>query len=480
MIQFIKGGSPLLVKKEENFMNNKFEKKGVALLVAMFLMIFVLVACGGDDTDGTEDNIATTDEATEDSGAAGEEIVLYFAHWNDQIQQRFYEVVELPENVRVEWVWHPNENNVYQEELMRLLPAGEIDLFVLEADHMMNFINEPYVLDIADAGITNDEIAYMYEYTLEIATSNDGAIRALAWEANPGLFVYRRSFAEEVLGVSEPEDVQPLLDNWDAFRDVAEQMNAAGYHMLSGFDDAYRVFSNNVAAPWVNENDEIIIDDNIWNWVDQTADFTANGFNNMGALWSDEWTLGKGSEGTVFGYFHAPWGINFVHRDRAMDDPDGPHEVGNGTFGDWAAVRGPEPFFWGGTWIVGYANTEHPELVGEIMRQMTIDQDNLETITNVFQDFVNNRAVAERIANSDFESAFLGGQNHIALLLDAADEISMAHVGPYDQTMTESFQDAFGDYFESIAAGGDFTREQALNNFFTTVTTLHPWLVRPE
>ena len=50
------------------------------------------------------------------------------------------------------------------------------------------------------------------------------------------------------------------------------------------------------------------------------------------------------------------------------------------------------------------------------------------------------------IANSDYSSAFLGGQNHIALFAEAAAKIDMSNAGPYDQGLNESFQNAFKDY----------------------------------
>ena len=45
--------------------------------------------------------------------------------------------------------------------------------------------------------------------------------------------------------------VQAQLSSWDKFNAVAEKASEKGYKMLSGYDDAYRVFSNNVSAPWV-------------------------------------------------------------------------------------------------------------------------------------------------------------------------------------------------------------------------------------
>ena len=38
------------------------------------------------------------------------------------------------------------------------------------------------------------------------------------------------------------------LSTWDKFNAVAEKAAAKGYKMLSGYDDSYRVFSNNVSS----------------------------------------------------------------------------------------------------------------------------------------------------------------------------------------------------------------------------------------
>ena len=79
-----------------------------------------------------------------------------------------------------------------------------------------------------------------------------------------------------------PADIRLHLQIWDKFDKVAEQAAAKGYKMLSGYDDSYRVFSNNVSAPWVDSNNKIVIDDNIMKWVDQTKKYTAkNGIRNM-------------------------------------------------------------------------------------------------------------------------------------------------------------------------------------------------------
>lgn len=462
-------------------MEFKFFKKGFLLLLAVFLSVFVLIACGNDNNDSNEPNTSDVGETTEPTTT--EAVTLNITAWNTQFQERFEDVVELPENVTINWIINPNEGNVFQNELIRMLPAGEIDLFVTEVDHIAQFVDSELVADIRGLGLTDAELANMFDYTLDVATGVDGTLRGVSWEANPGLFIYRRSIATEVFGTDDPDVIQGYVQDWDTFTETAALLSEHGHRMVAGHADTYRTFSNNIATPWVNENDEIVIDPHMMTWVEQTNDFISNGFASAGVgLWSGEWSQGvnpgDGQPG-VFGYFHAPWGISFVMRDQSLDvqlNEGGEEVFGNGTFGDWAAVPGPEGFFWGGTWIMAYSGSPHTELIRSIMYQMTVDQTNLTTLTNNFGDFVNNSEVIETIANDpEFGSAFLGGQNHIALLADAVDTIDMSHVGPFDQAITEAFQGAWGDYFEGIV-----TREEALDNFFNTVTTLHPHLRRPE
>ena len=77
----------------------------------------------------------------------------------------------------------------------------------------------------------------------------------------------------------------------------------------------------------------------------------------------------------------------------------------------------------------------------------------------------------EEIANSDYASDFLGGQNHIALFAEAAKKIDMSNAGPYDQGLNESFQTAFKDYFT-----GTVDEDTAKANFETAIKEKYPEL----
>ena len=75
------------------------------------------------------------------------------------------------------------------------------------------------------------------------------------------------------------------------------------------------------------------------------------------------------------------------------------------------------------------------------------------------------------LANSDFQSEFLGGQNHIALFAEAAPKIDMSNITAYDQGLNESFQAAFKDYFT-----GAVDKDTALENFYTAAIEKYPGL----
>ncbi len=410
--------------------------------------------------------------------------VLNIAAWNEEFQSRFNDYFAadglVPEDVTVNWLITPNQDNAYQNKLDEALLAQEsaapddrIDIFLVEADYALKYVDTPFALDVAAIGLTEEDLADQYQYTRDIVTDSNGIQRGTTWQATPGLFVYRRSIAKDVLGTDDPEEIQALLSDWDKFDEVAAKMADKGYKMLSGYDDAYRVFANNVSAPWVDESGKITVDPNLLRWVEQTKEYTDKGYNNKTSLWASEWAADQGPEGKVFGFFYSTWGINFTLLGNSLATPvaeGGKEEVGNGIYGDWAVVLGPESWYWGGTWIVGAAGTDNVSLVKDIMKKLTADAATMKQITIDTQDYTNTVSGMNELANSDFQSAFLGGQNHIALFAEAAPKIDMSNVGPYDQGLTEEFQSAFKDYFDGNVASVD----EALQNFYTAISEKYP------
>ncbi|MDY0277689.1 MAG: ABC transporter substrate-binding protein [Acholeplasma sp.] len=448
-------------------------KKVFALLIVL-VTAFVLISCDKDKA----------------------EKKLVIRAWNDEFQglfRKYYPDFKetkadgtdvLKDGTIVKWVIVANENNAYQIALDEALKNQEsvyeeerIDMFLVEADYALKYVDSDYSLPVADLGITTDDLKNQYAYTQKVMTSSDGKLKGLSWQATPGLYAYRQDIAEEVFGKVgiTPEEVQAKISDWTKFEAVAAQMKAKGYTMLAGNDDAYRTFSNNVSAPWVNANKEIVVDQNILNWIEQTKRFADAGYNNQGAdyaLWGPGWQKEQGPTGKTFGFFYSTWGINFTLMGNSLGDSKAEKKVGNGLFGKYRVVTGPQSYYWGGSWLVSTKFTDQKDLVKDIMMKFTFDKDIMKSITLDTLDYTNNKVAMGEIANDPtYGSAFLGGQNHIKLFAEAAEKIDLKTLSIYDQGLNEGIQTAMKGYF-----AGDITLEKAWENFYDGIKALYPSL----
>ena len=465
----------------------KISRRNFLLASGAVTISAALSACGGSSSSTGAASSAAVSSAASDAPAAQGKVLNIWC-WNDEFQGRFNnyypEVASIAEDKStttlkdgtvVKWTINANENNNYQNKLDEALlnqdsaaDDDKVDIFLIEADYALKYVDSDYALDVkADIGLTDADLAGQYQYTKDIV-SVDGSQRGTTWQATPGLFAYRRSIAKEVLGTDDPTEVQSHLSDWDKFNEVAAQAYAKGYKMLSGFDDAYRTFSNNVDAPWV-DGTTVKVDPNIMKWVDQTKEYTDKGYNNKSSLWDSQWAADQGPSGKVFGFFYSTWGINFTLLGNSLETPVA--EGGNGIYGDYAVCEGPQPYYWGGTWICAAAGTDNTDIIRDVMQKLTCDEAIMKQITLDTQDYTNNEKAMEEIANSDYASDFLGGQNHIALFAEAAKKIDMSNAGPYDQGLNESLQNAFKDYFT-----GTVDEDTAKANFETAIKEKYPEL----
>ncbi len=363
----------------------------------------------------------------------------------------------------VVWVQNANEGSNYQDKLDEALRANasasadeKVDMFLIEADYAMKYINGGVTTPVTDLGIGDDDLKDQYKYTQDVATDTDGNLNGVSWQATPGCFMYNAVYAKEVLGTDEPDKVQEFVKDWDTFKDTAAKMKDKGIAMLAGFDDAYRVFSNNASAPWVTD-EKVQIDPQLKAWAEQTKEFTDKGYNNKSSLWSPEWAACQKIDGKTFGFFFSTWGIAFTLKGNTGAE-------GNGK---WRACAGPQSYFWGGTWMCATKDINSQAEVADIMRTITCNKDVMKKITEGEQDYTNNKAAIKEIVDGGYKFDFLGGQNHIALLADQADKIDLTgKLTAYDQDCNEKFQAAMKDWF----LGNTKSYDDAVAAFKTEVT----------
>jgi len=459
-------------------------KKSVKLmsLAVTALLIGGLVGCG---TSSGGDN------CPDNGDTASKGKVLNIRVWNDEFISRFRSYYagyvstnadntdNLKDGTIVKWNKTANDNNGYQLALDEALKNQDsaaaddkIDMFLSEADYILKYSNSPYTLDVQkDVGLSEADVADQYQYTKDIATA-DGVLKGVTWQAAPGLYAYRRDIAKEVFGTDDPDAVQNKLSTWDNFNSAAKTVKDKGYKMLSGYDDSYRVYSNNTTTPWVDSNGKVSIDANIKKWVDDTKSYVDNGYAGNTILWSGDWAKDQGPTGKVLGFFYSTWGINFTLAGNSLADSTKPAVAGNGLFGQYAVCKGPASWYWGGTWMHACKGTDNLSQIKDIMQSLTCTRTVANAITRIEQDYTNNVPAMHAIAtDTSFGSTFLGGQNHIALFEKSAAAISMKNMTAYDQGCNETYQNAMHDYF-----AGTVDYAKALTNFKAKLSEKYPEL----
>jgi len=471
------------------------KKKLLSALLSVAMVSALLVGCGDSapaaeapaaDT-ATEAEAAPADDAAEAPAAEATEWtvsddgkVFNIYCWNEEFKSRLtdhypgYEEVDATHgkigDVDVVWTIVPSDDNAYQNNLDETLLGqadaaadDKIDLFLVEADYALKYVDTPYTVPVTELGVTDADVADQYQYTKDVVTDSQGQLKGVSWQGCPGVLIYNRAAAKEVLGADDADTVQAAVKDWDTFQATAAQMADAGYKMTATVNDSFRVFSNNVTSKWV-ENGAINIDANIKAWADMSKEMVDAGQTGTADLWSDDWSAGFYPEGKVFCYFGPAWLIDFC---MAADDASSIAAQGG-----WGACKGPQGFFWGGTWICGANGTDNASLVADIMKQLTCNADIMTEIVKADNDFVNNQtAMNAMAADTTYSSKILGGINPLQMYVDGVKTIDLSNLTNYDQGCNEEFQKAMKEYFE-----GNATYEEALDLFYTGVTEKYPEL----
>ena len=380
---------------------------------------------------------------------------------------------EMIGSVKVRWIVVPYTNHVYQHTLDKALQMDNlnsndnVDIFLTESDYIRKYTEaEDVSMALDRLGIEEKELSDAFAYTRELATDRNGRLRGVSWQAAPGVMIYRRDIAKRVLGSDDPDLVQEHVKTWEAFERTAALIKQAGCHMLPGYMDTYRVYWSGTEKPWITKEGKFEIAPHMEAWISQTQRFENNGYNYPYGLWETGWN--RQVRGDSFCYFGPAWLIKHALIPLSQDESLG----GTDTYGKWGVCSGPEPSFWGGTWIFAGRHTDNQELVADIMRTICLDKDVLMDMAKSDAEFVNDRQIMGKLAaEQGYGMDFLAGQNPYGIMLEAAGSIRTSQISAYDQGIHETFHNCFRIYFD-----GRLPREGAWQKFMATVWHIYPEL----
>ncbi len=428
----------------------KIFKKCCPLIAAVLL----LSGCGGGEPDpGTSLRIlCRNDEFKLAFESLFGDKAVYMGERVDDVYRNCTEYIYggecLPEGVEqigiiVDMDSYYDPENYLNEKLVK--NDDPVDIFLTEPDYMYSHINSDITLPLSETGFKDKYTKDMFPYTVSLGTAEDGTLKAVSWQAEPGVFFYRRDIALEVFGDDSPEAVSKLVSE-DA-EAAAEKLSEAGYFLLGSPQDAVRMYAQNRTERWLTDG-KVTVDPIMKQWADDMCGIDEKGGFAYYPQWSDGWMNGLSSEqGDVFGYCLPVWAAAIL--DMWQDGSC-----------CWGVCVPPRPYYWGGSFLCVSSNTDNPRASGEFLREL-FKKGDMKGYAKDNINFGNSVKAMKKAAKSDdFYSEFFA-QNPYEVYLEAAKDITGNTV-----ENDEIYESQFSVYMEDYIHGySDY--ETCLNSFLS-------------
>lgn len=445
-------------------------KRVLSGTLALALAGSILTACGDDSSsDSKSGGDSSTGSSTGgDSGSSGKKTVLKVSTFTEETEPMLKTFLEKNPDFAAKYEFKIDLTATASDYISKIeatLADGKDvpDLFLADADYSQKFAGNAGTATIEELGIKVNAADY-YAYTLEFVTI-DNKLMGLSHQAAPGAVFYRTDYAKEYLGIETPEAMQEAVSTWDKFIETAKKLEEkAGdkVFMISGIDELKRVFMANRATAWVVDGNKFSVDEAVLKKYFETTktlfDAKAVKSGEKETQWQTPWF--EGMQDGVFCYFGCTWYLHYTIKPNCLKtktgakDKDGKdtvvdadYKVGNGSYGKWGMISGPQGFFWGGTWWFGAKNSSHKDAVKTIIEWFCVNDESMAAYSKSKGDFPSKKTVVNAIKDDPvFNNVFLGGQNHFKMFAEAAEKVTARTMTKYDDTFNTALGDATLEY----------------------------------
>jgi len=285
------------------------------------------------------------------------------------------------------------------------------DIIVTDTKGMTHFRDAEYTMDFSELGFSDSNYSQMFEYTKNKAINAEGKTKGLTWEVKPGAFIYRKTFATELLGANTTKDMQAYVKDWNTFLDTARNIDKksdGALKMLASSHDIDKVFKG-------------IEDSELSNNTIYNRTFTAletNKFTSGLEAESDKY-YSAADKGNVFGFFCDSDNINEFDK-----------IITGQSKGDWDICAGPQEYVTGGSWIFVNSSCKDTEYACQLIKSLCTDTEILKTLFEKEHIFVNNISVlnAEKSARNGRIYFLEGSEDYIPAFIKSAESYSVETV----------------------------------------------------
>lgn len=438
-------------------------KKIICVLLSL-TMVLLLAACSTSSANESSsssagDTSASDSSASGDASEGGETPSGTFTMWawdEAALTGCMDQLHEVYPDVNVDYL------NVVNEEILQkmqtTIASGMAipDLFWSDGENRGKFQNMGILCNLEEE--FGFDPSLIFDFLKPLSTDADGNWVAIPSNCAVAGLSYQRDLAEQYLGTSDPDELEALLPDWDAFiakgKEVDEKSNGA-VRMLPSASDAYQIISLQNSTSYVADS---AVD--YTNALQPTLDilFKMRDNNVFGdaEIWGTAWYASYSESKYIF-YPTATWSVRWQVETNSQP---------NGNWGLMAAPGGS--FVWGGAnWVIS-KDSEEKDAAWAYVDWFSLSPEGAEYMQETCSWYTPLKSMY------DGENLEAYGSNHsdwygdqdigLKLWTDIAqDDINMRQVGENDAVVNEIAQ----LIVKSIQSDSSFTSDKAKETFTT-------------
>lgn len=321
-------------------------------------------------------------------------ILFYGQNYEEPFYDTFYEwTYENNLDIELNIINTNSSSSDCAEKLRELVISGEtVDAAIMDPDNSKYISNEGYLYSLSDCGITEEDYADCYAYTIDMGSNDIGEPYTLSVSAAPAGYFYHANLAEQYLGVKSPEEMQNMIGSWEDFAAVGDILyDATGGRVaiadsIGGMTTAF----TNGRMDMFTENGSFSVTSEAQAFIDVANEMWAKGSVLHNTAWSGEW-FDSFNDGSCLGVFMAEWG---ALEEGVLND--------YGRYGDsdWAFCQGPTAYYWGGDYLGVPITAQDPQLSGSFINYCVNDINGASTFLSTYRgvssrDDVNQMLISE-------------------------------------------------------------------------------------
>lgn len=337
----------------------------------------------------------------------------------------------------------------------------DADLYLTEADWILDYINrDDMAMPMSELGFRDSDFQNCFPYTRTVGRDSSGTLKAVSWQATPGVYAYRADLAKSLLGVQTPAEMQAKVKDWDTFTATAETVRSrtnGKTAMADSMGGLWQAWRFGMPRSYVYEDGIASVTESGNNFANLARLYKEKGYVSSADQWTTEWAeIGQNDE--TMGYFFCNW--CFTPEGVLASSEGG---KGGASYGKYNVTQGPVQWFWGGGWLAASPLCNTRKTAHDFLYDIVVNPDSTLQYMNENGEFVNNaEAVAQFNASSGYSNPLLGGQSQYPTLLDNAQTYDLPYTpSPYDEVLSYPFYSLIQEY-----ANGQITTVSGLQSRF--------------